>query len=380
MDDNLHINLDTAEKCIIRCTSRDRKRRNILRRNQRNLGNARKYELYILMNITAIMEITDKFEGYVLDVNERENGVRDIKLLNEKNGEETSIPEWCLTDFVHFPNNVLDDEQHIKKGSTLKLWKMENGKIFPDYTAYQRKEKKTIEPTANLKHMSHDNLFEGTSLYAPKTLDELQQLFAERNAVTPFSPTTVRQTITLMAKGNEAEKTEFLAGLLGVSSMKLSSQESNTLEYKTSFLHCSKPVRNERAAQYQQIFQAITSFGNSHREGRIFIGVNNNGEVVGIEKELESETYFDNRADFQKDFKNTLTQCIGNYAFTSSIEFRWYKTEDMKLFCEIRIPEWNGDILFLNGSEIYVRDEAGKRQLKNKDIIDFIINKYGKAA
>lgn len=328
-------------------------------------------------------KLITKFEAKVVGVND--NGVRILRLLNVMNDEELmSVPEWCLAEYVRFPDDVLDDEQHIKTGSILKLWKMADGdkiKIFPDYDAYPHKEKKKTEPVVNLKRMSHDSLFEDAELYDPKSLDELLQMFKARNEITPFPSSDVNQIVSLLGKGCEAELMEFLAGLLGVSEvMRLSSQESNSTEYKSSFLHCAKLVRNERAAQYQQIFQAIVSFGNSHREGKIFIGVNNKGEVVGVEKELEHETNFDNRSDFQKAFSNSLSQCVDNHAFTSSIEFRWRKTRDAHLFCEISIPAWHGKTLFLNGNELYVRDEAGKRLLKNDDIIDFILSSNGKAA
>ena len=327
------------------------------------------------------MGIFEKFEGNVLGVNKREDGMRDLILLNENNGDELSVPEWCITDFVYLPEELLDDEQHVKIGSTLKLWEMEDGKIFPDRKFYQLKERKDADRPTNLKHMSPDSLFEDAVLYAPTSLDELLKKFAERNEVTPFPSGDIMKVMALGNKDDKSELVDFLSDLLGISCLKkLSCQESRTHEYKSSFLHCAKPIRNERAAQYQQIFQVMTSFGNSHLEGKIYVGVDNNGEVVGIEKELESGTNFDNKADFLKDFKNTLSQCVNNYAFTSSISFRWYKTQDMKLFCEIIVPKWEGEILFLNGDEIYVRDEAGKRQLKNKDIVDFIVNKYGQVA
>ena len=88
-----------------------------------------------------------------------------------------------------------------------------------------------------------------------------------------------------------------------------------------------------------------------------------------------------NRADFQKDFWNQMSQSIGNYSFVSSIEIKWYKTPDDKLFCRISVPKWDGEVILLNGCELYVRDDAGKKQLKDKDLIDYILmHCAGKAA
>lgn len=86
-----------------------------------------------------------------------------------------------------------------------------------------------------------------------------------------------------------------------------------------------------------------------------------------------NETPFTNRADFQADFRNQLNQAIGNYQFVSSITMTWYKTAEEKLFCRISVPKWEGTVILLNGCELYVREDAGKKQLKDKDLIDYIV-------
>ena len=100
--------------------------------------------------------------------------------------------------------------------------------------------------------------------------------------------------------------------------------------------------------------------------------MNNKAEIVGIENELISDTPFGNRADFISDFKNQMSLQINNFAFTSSISIDWLCTDDRKLFCRISIPQWNGDVLLLAGTELYLRDEARKQQLKDNDLIQFV--------
>lgn len=65
-----------------------------------------------------------------------------------------------------------------------------------------------------------------------------------------------------------------------------------------------------------------------------------------------------------------------NNRFASSISLKWYKTKDEHIFCKIIIPEWNGDIIFLNGSELFIRGNACKRHLKNNDMIQYIVANY----
>lgn len=185
-------------------------------------------------------------------------------------------------------------------------------------------------------------------------------------------------------KVNPSEHVQYssLCTILGVDSVDMiGKQENRFREYKSSFLHCANPLHNERTYQYQQIFREIVAFGNAHVAGDVFVGINNKGEVRGIEEELLNETPFTNRADFQADFRNQLNQAIGNYQFVSSIKMTWYKTAEEKLFCRISVPKWEGTVILLNGCELYVREDAGKKQLKDKDLIDYIVkNSVVKAA
>ena len=95
-----------------------------------------------------------------------------------------------------------------------------------------------------------------------------------------------------------------------------------------------------------------------------------------FEYELLNEPPFENRADFQADFMNQLSQAIDNYLFVSQIKMIWYKTVEGKLFCRISIPKWEGGIILLNGCELYVRGDAGKKQLKNADLINYVLTCY----
>ena len=95
----------------------------------------------------------------------------------------------------------------------------------------------------------------------------------------------------------------------------------------------------------------IAAFANSHIQASVYIGINNDGSIKGIEDELLHEVPFNTRADFEADFLNQLFMATNNNILASSISLNWYKTEDEHIFCKITIPEWNGDIIFLNGSD-----------------------------
>ena len=230
--------------------------------------------------------------------------------------------------------------------------------------------------------MSRESLYEDAQLYQVFSLDSLWNKFAQECQMGHLGADVVLKAMELKAKSSESVQYSSLCAILGVDSTDIiGKQENRFREYKSSFLHSAKPQRNERIYQYQQIFREIAAFGNGHLAGDVFVGINNEGEVCGIEQELLNETYFTNRADFQADFRNQLNQAIGNYQFVSSIKMTWYKTAEEKLFCRISVPKWEGTVILLNGCELYVREDAGKKQLKDNDLIDYIVkNSVVKAA
>ena len=230
------------------------------------------------------------------------------------------------------------------------------------------------KPVASTKKMSRESLYEDAQLYQVFSLDSLWNKFAQECQMGHLGADVVLKAMELKAKSSESVQYSSLCAILGIDSADMiGKQENRFREYKSSFLHCANPLHNERTYQYQQIFREIAAFGNGHVAGDVFIGINNKGEVRGIEEELLNETPFTNRADFQADFRNQLNQAIGNYQFVSSITMTWYKTAEEKLFCRISVPKWEGTVILLNGCELYVREDAGKKQLKDKDLIDYIV-------
>ena len=260
----------------------------------------------------------------------------------------------------------------------LDLCEMGSGKIYPG-ARYERRRIPLQKPMP--KRMSKESLYEDAALYQEKTLDDLWAMFADRSSKGEIAKETLLHAFEIKGVAKAKEQYDFLCSLLNIDFVELGMQESCSREFKSSFLHSANPQRTERSYQYQQIFREIAAFANSHKSGNVFVGIANDGSIRGVEKELLDEAPFSNRADFQKDFWNQMSQSIGNYSFVSSIEIKWYKTPDDKLFCRISVPKWDGEVILLNGCELYVRDDAGKKQLKDKDLIDYILmHCAGKAA
>lgn len=324
------------------------------------------------------MEILKRsFKAKVTENKEQANG-RVLRYLDMDNGAEGTVPEWCITSFVILPKELMDSEGHVLEGVSLDLREMSSGKIYPS-TIYERRRMPLQKPLP--KRMNKESLYEDAALYQEKTLDDLWAMFADRSSKGEIAKETLLHAFEIKGVAKAKEQYDFLCSLLNIDFVELGMQESCSREFKSSFLHSANPQRTERSYQYQQIFREIAAFANSHKDGNVFVGIANDGSIRGVEKELLDEAPFPNRADFQKDFWNQMSQSIGNYSFVSSIEIKWYKTPDDKLFCRISVPIWDGEVILLNGCELYVRDDAGKKQLKDKDLIDYILKHCaGKAA
>lgn len=324
------------------------------------------------------MEILKRsFKAKVTENKEQANG-RVLRYLDMDNGAEGTVPEWCITSFVILPKELMDSEGHVLEGVSLDLREMSSGKIYPS-TIYERRRMPLQKPLP--KRMNKESLYEDALLYQEKTLDDLWAMFADKSSRGEIAKETLLYAFEIKGVAKAKKQYDFLCSLLNMDFVELGMQESCSREFKSSFLHSANPQRTERSYQYQQIFKEIAAFANSHKDGNVFVGIANDGSIRGVEKELLDEAPFPNRADFQKDFWNQMSQSIGNYSFVSSIEIKWYKTPDDKLFCRISVPKWDGEVILLNGCELYVRDDAGKKQLKDKDLIDYILmHCAGKAA
>ncbi len=335
----------------------------------------RKQSDYLNNLIYNFMKTTKRsFEAKVIEVNNSSAG-RYLRYVNMNSGEEGKIPEWCIVSFAILPKECLDEDGHIVEGSVLKLREMEDGKVYPGM-CYQRRAVPLQKPGIKMKKMSKESLYEGATLYQSVPLGDLWKMFEQKLRNNELTADAILQAMEVKSKSSEKEQRAYLSLMMEVNAIDIAIQENQHQEFKESFLHSSNnhanTLRSGRSVQYREIFKEIAAFGNSQKGGEVFIGVDNNGTVCGIEDELLNEAPFDNRADFQADFLNQLSQAIDNYAFVSSVKIIWYKTAEDKLFCRICVPIWKGSILLLNGCELYVRGDASKKQLKNTDFINHV--------
>ena len=293
-------------------------------------------------------------------------------------------------DYVNLPDDLFDECQRLKVGATLELVEMTNGRVYPNHKTYGKTASAprlslstaaTNQPTKAAKpaKMNRNALFADTIRYEQTpSLDNLWNRFAAK--CSELTPAEIMSAITMKGTATADEQTALLCTLLGIHTTQLSPQESSVVEYKSSFVHSAKAPQSERTMQYNEILSELLAFANSHVEGQLFIGVNNGGEIVGVEDELLNDTPFANRADFEADFRNFINQSTGNFAFCNSLSIDWFHTDDDHLFCRITVPQWTNNVILMRGTELYVREGASRRQLKNNDFIQYILSNCKTAA
>lgn len=314
------------------------------------------------------------FNACITGCNNLTNGTSYYTLKKTETDEAGSVPCWCLDDFAVFNEQDLDSNGHLRIGAEVQLREMENGKIYPGL-GYEKRFKSSIslhrQPT---KTMSKESLYEGAEKYNTYIQDDIENLwkkFEDRCDELPQS--ILIEGIKIRNKGIEEQK-PFLISALGLDKIKILIQESKDIEFKSSFMHTPYQKKlNEKILQYRNIFAEIVAFANSHLDGKIYVGINNDGSINGLENELLTEAPFSTRSDFETDFINQLYMITQNHSFSTTIDMKWFKTEEDHIFCLINVPKWDGDIIFINGCELYVRCKANKTQLKNNDLINYII-------
>lgn len=153
--------------------------------------------------------------------------------------------------------------------------------------------------------------------------------------------------------------------------------ESKLVEFKSTLRYCLKNKKPEKAIEYSTI-KNISAFLNTNG-GKIFIGVGDNGEILGLEK-TDFQTFNDinKKTDaFLKHLDNLIEKYFGNH-FTRNFEIN-FNTIKSKTVAVIDILPNNQEPTFINSFEkngqdkFFIRRNASTIALNMKDF--FIYSK-----
>lgn len=152
--------------------------------------------------------------------------------------------------------------------------------------------------------------------------------------------------------------------------------ENNQVEFKPSLLYnflSGKPGISIKAL----IARAISAFLNSNG-GLVIIGIQDNGNIQGLEYDFSLANGRDPRDFFRLEFDQMLDHFL-SFSVKNNVTGEFYELEGKDIFVVTVTPN-NRRPIFLNGQqgkEFYVRGEASTRQLKDiEDIANYCIEKW----
>jgi len=147
--------------------------------------------------------------------------------------------------------------------------------------------------------------------------------------------------------------------------------ESLTAEFKETL---SLDVKKQTKEKYleKSVLKTISGFLNA-KGGALLVGVKDDGEQSGIEKEVD-KFYKGVNDDFLKHFKNILKSSIGEeyYPF---IDYQIVGV-DNKSILYIKC-EQSKDPCYLNGKNFYVRTNPATDKLEGPKLVNYIKNHFG---
>lgn len=141
----------------------------------------------------------------------------------------------------------------------------------------------------------------------------------------------------------------------------------------------NKAIENMKRKARQRIIEAVAAFANSWKGGFLHIGVDDQGNVCGLEKDLEIGGF----ANYTDDFANHLNSCLIEYLkkksfISSNLQIKFREIDD-KTICIIQIlPADECIYLHIDRQEIFsVRGPAPRAQrLSRTEQLEYIKKRF----
>ncbi len=150
--------------------------------------------------------------------------------------------------------------------------------------------------------------------------------------------------------------------------------ESKSVEFKSTLRFCLKNLKPEKIIEYSAI-KNISAFLNTNG-GKLFIGIDDNGKILGLEK-TDFETFKEeNKTDaFLKHLDNLISKYFGNH-FTRNFEISFKNIKNKTIAIIDILPNNQGPTIIKNfgnnGQDtFYVRRNASVIALDMKDFFSY---------
>ena len=159
----------------------------------------------------------------------------------------------------------------------------------------------------------------------------------------------------------------------------ISNGEGETVEFKpTLSYHFTKKSWEGKQEVNYKVAKAICAFLNS-KGGILFIGVNDNGEIQGLDYDFKLSDRVNNRDYFKLDFDRVIDKYLG-FSIKSLVNSDFIDIDNKMVFI-IRISPSNNRPVFLKlpdfQKEFWIRGNASNRQLTDvEEIINYWLDHH----
>jgi len=168
--------------------------------------------------------------------------------------------------------------------------------------------------------------------------------------------------------GNETEESQLWLA-------KIEQKENKEIELKSTLRFCLRENKEKREIEHSAL-KSIAAFLNSEG-GELFIGVDDNGAILGLENDYSIFKGQDKKDKFLNYFDNIFETAFGNqYQKFISMQFPVVKG---KTICVVKV-EKSSDEVWLNdkynskggGQQFFIRRQGSTAELKGKESSEYI--------
>jgi hypothetical protein len=147
-------------------------------------------------------------------------------------------------------------------------------------------------------------------------------------------------------------------------------KEGTYREFKTSFIYYANSNSQDIEKQSFVIMKTIAGFLNA-RGGSLFIGVNDYGDIIGLENDYKYYNQSANDDKYEREIRSSIVKYF-NKDVNSQIEFKFHKSNNLE-YCEIIIPEYEKPVPLQNN--FYQRQGNETRIITGNDLVLFFERK-----
>jgi len=124
----------------------------------------------------------------------------------------------------------------------------------------------------------------------------------------------------------------------------------------------------------KEISITVSAFANKEG-GRLFVGVNDDSSVLGLERDLKF--YHQSKDKFKLAITGSLKNFLKNNAFLAKLKFKFVNTDDKEYFI-ILVPESTEPIYlhFSNIQEAYVRIENFSQKFNTEEFLKYCKDRF----